>query len=920
MIQLKPISGSTRVKCILPCKLYINEFIAQKNNNSRLGNTFRLYTNNPLKILKNYYPKIHSSSNNFFPNPTFKISQSLTQFDLYKYYSSKKDFESGEKLLNQLQVTDAEIQNLMKGFHGWKDREPISRHNHNKRNKVLQNQDNEDIELDNKHPKSMNFKGKEILKSSKSDTKTKKSNLKEDKIDKDTKELEDMEKNKDFLENFVNLSKANFVDTRVNEEKDSDLDANLQEIPDNQELELYISKNEKSELTLSRFNHAIYANALAGDVENAEKAFELMELALIIPNLRSHDHLLFAYSKAGNLEKAVSVFKKIESNGFVPSLYSYNGLINAYVKSSRLDDAYKVYELMKSRKVMPNETIYNQLLMGCLACGDTNRAWGTFEHMRYEISNISAKAMTIMINACTLNDEVEKALVLLDEMILKNQTLSDVTFNSLINACAHRPGYLNQAMELLVKMEKTGFKPDFYTYNTLLYACARNKNLEMARLFFKELMNKTNEFLKLDESSFTNLFWVYASHIKQVTIRPRKKALEYLSSRNPISLKFGENDDPTCTENNIEKNSELSDPIDSEQNQIFLSSSLDNPTNTEIEPYSSNLPVSLPLFLHSCPKNHKTTLVEAERVYKYFIECTDDNTLALQPNNGRASTRLLNSYLAVLVNHGAYYKAWRFYCEEYEKMGCKRDGWTIESILTCCDIQRDVEKAWIVWGHFKQWRQSVEKLIQPKLIGSKESSKDINKDHEISSTIDTQSDAKIIKEDQDTEHSPESNTDDMYAVNVNEWFEHPNIVAGGAAAVTPRDRESARRLIGCGKDQEYKIYQTMINMLAKNDQINSALRLLQELKTGIVDHNYSELKTRDFSTLFSRATQLEDERAVARMLALCRPTKQTLEDERRKKRLNKKWGTKRTFEIGIKRRLKSRNKYPEEFKAETKQN
>jgi pentatricopeptide repeat protein len=50
---------------------------------------------------------------------------------------------------------------------------------------------------------------------------------------------------------------------------------------------------------------------------------------------------------------------------------------------------------------------------------------------------------------------------------------TDVTFNTLINACVLRTDYYQEAFNLLNQMQEVhGFEPDRITYNTLLLGCA----------------------------------------------------------------------------------------------------------------------------------------------------------------------------------------------------------------------------------------------------------------------------------------------------------------------------------------------------------------------------------------------------------------------------------------------------------------
>ncbi|CAO3628432.1 unnamed protein product [Mucor fragilis] len=271
-------------------------------------------------------------------------------------------------------------------------------------------------------------------------------------------------------------------------------------------------------LSVQDFEQLIYANALAKRPVEAEKAFDLMTSYNITPSLRSVNHLMDAYASANNVEQTVATFKKLDQLGMKPDIYTYGTLVKAFVTNKRLDDAFVIFEKMKDASIIPSQPIFSNLISGCLKANRVEKAWEVFDSMRLSYHQPDEVSFTLMLHACAKKGEVERALNLFEDMAGYQLYPTDVTFNVLINACAKRPDYYNEAFSLLDQMQTSyGFQPDKITYNTLLTACSRKKDLKQARLILQTMWqdvekNGSESLLKPDSTTYTNLFWCYASY------------------------------------------------------------------------------------------------------------------------------------------------------------------------------------------------------------------------------------------------------------------------------------------------------------------------------------------------------------------------------------------------------------------------
>ncbi|KAG1113067.1 hypothetical protein G6F42_014564 [Rhizopus arrhizus] len=271
-------------------------------------------------------------------------------------------------------------------------------------------------------------------------------------------------------------------------------------------------------LSIQDFEQLIYANALAKRPLEAEKAFDLMTSYNITPSLRSVNHLMDAYANTNNVEQAVATFKRVDQLGLKPDIFTYGTLVKAFVTNKRLDDAFVIFEKMKDASIIPSQPIFSNLISGCLKANKVEKAWEVFDSMRLSYHQPDEVSFTLMLHACAKRGEVERALNLFEDMAGYQLYPTDVTFNVLINACAKRPDYYNEAFSLLDQMQTSyGFQPDKITYNTLLTACSRKKDLKQARLILQAMWqdvekNGSDSLLKPDSTTYTNLFWCYASY------------------------------------------------------------------------------------------------------------------------------------------------------------------------------------------------------------------------------------------------------------------------------------------------------------------------------------------------------------------------------------------------------------------------
>lgn len=92
-----------------------------------------------------------------------------------------------------------------------------------------------------------------------------------------------------------------------------------------------------------------------------------------------------------------------------------------------------------------------------------------------------AVTMSAMITTCARCDEVERAINLLTEMKQMQMQPTHVTYNAVIHAAARSFRRFTHAQELFDEMRANGYKPDTFSYASLLLSCSHTGQITRAK-------------------------------------------------------------------------------------------------------------------------------------------------------------------------------------------------------------------------------------------------------------------------------------------------------------------------------------------------------------------------------------------------------------------------------------------------------
>lgn len=284
--------------------------------------------------------------------------------------------------------------------------------------------------------------------------------------------------------------------------------------------------------------------AKCGHLQMAESVF----LRMVDKNVVSWTSMVSAYAKHGLVESAERTFKRMP----VKNVVSWNSMISCYLQNGYCNESLELfYRMCNSSRIIPNETTIVSVLSTCgqlgdlvtgkklhqnlrdssvhptvtlcnslidmyAKCGSSEAALDVFMDMKEK----SIVSWNTIINALALHGSGYRAIELFQEMEAGGIKPDALTFSALLSACCHcgfleigryffdkmgqvykipydikhyacmidilgRGGLLKEALELVGKMAT---RPDIVIWGTLLGACRTHKNVPIAEIVLKQLL------------------------------------------------------------------------------------------------------------------------------------------------------------------------------------------------------------------------------------------------------------------------------------------------------------------------------------------------------------------------------------------------------------------------------------------------
>ncbi|EXB90557.1 hypothetical protein L484_001711 [Morus notabilis] len=221
-----------------------------------------------------------------------------------------------------------------------------------------------------------------------------------------------------------------------------------------------------------------------GDVEEARIIFDRIP----VRNLVNWNSMISGYVQNGFCEEAMKAFDEMRAQGYEADEVTTVSVLSACARSGLFDVGREIHDMIIEKGMECNQIVLNALVDMYAKCGDLACARSVFEGM----TERNAACWNAMISGFAVHGQCEEALELFGKMESSEEMPDDVTFLSVLSACA-RGGFVDEGMDILSKMAKYGLVANVKHYGCLVDLLGRAGRLKQAYDLIKRMPVEPND-------------------------------------------------------------------------------------------------------------------------------------------------------------------------------------------------------------------------------------------------------------------------------------------------------------------------------------------------------------------------------------------------------------------------------------------
>ena len=197
-------------------------------------------------------------------------------------------------------------------------------------------------------------------------------------------------------------------------------------------------------------------------------------------------------------ELARGVYLKMREQPLTPTVKVYGALIKAHIRAGDITSAFALRRKMEDELIVPSCEVYTMLIDSLVTAGKSELAWEEFWHARsWKAIKPDEVMFTVMIKACAMKREPEKALNMLDDMRACGLYPTDVTYSWLIDCLSLDSHFAPKAIEYWRQMQAEEMAMNKQVAKGLLQACASLGDLRLLHKMVSEITSAEIPFSTL---------------------------------------------------------------------------------------------------------------------------------------------------------------------------------------------------------------------------------------------------------------------------------------------------------------------------------------------------------------------------------------------------------------------------------------
>jgi|EP00927_Polykrikos_kofoidii_P041288 pentatricopeptide repeat protein len=203
--------------------------------------------------------------------------------------------------------------------------------------------------------------------------------------------------------------------------------------------------------------------------------------------------IIKAHGFAKDIDAVWSCWKEMRSRHIRPSSVTLGCMVEAVVNNGDPEGAYELITQLQEddtcRDVV-NSVVYCSVLKGFTREKNLDRVLVVYEEMRTRKIDLSAITYNTLIDACARCERMDRVPALLDDMTALGVAPNVITYSTMIKGHC-QSGELPSALALLRRMKsETRLKPDEIMYNSLLDGCAQGSHVDEGLRILAEMQRE----------------------------------------------------------------------------------------------------------------------------------------------------------------------------------------------------------------------------------------------------------------------------------------------------------------------------------------------------------------------------------------------------------------------------------------------
>merc|ERR1719253_2557935 len=242
----------------------------------------------------------------------------------------------------------------------------------------------------------------------------------------------------------------------------------------------------EDEMCRDALNSVIYCSVLKGFTreKKIDRAFAVydeicdkrIELSMVMYNT-----LMDACARCGRMERVSDILEDMKAHNVKPNLITYSTMLKGHCQNGSIQTAFSILDQMKKdTHLKPDEIMYNSLIDGCAQNNLVDEGLRLLDEMQREGVRPSNFTLSILVKLMNRSRRLEQAFSIVETITKKYNFRPNVhVYTNLVQACCSNQQF-NRGLNVLEEMIHERVAPDSRTYAILVRTCMSKGLYEQA--------------------------------------------------------------------------------------------------------------------------------------------------------------------------------------------------------------------------------------------------------------------------------------------------------------------------------------------------------------------------------------------------------------------------------------------------------